>query len=99
MKINKNQILKDIISGDNLKEPGKDGKEKDMTLGNIVATILLTTPSTDTGFAYTIAFRIINEKEKDVELSPEEIVFIKAVMKTNEKYYPIVTGQIISILG
>ncbi len=90
MKIKDTQLVSPI-TGEDLKN-GEDI----LKLFSTISNILLTTKTADPAKSYTIAFKIIKEKECD--LTSEEITHIKETVKASEAWLPIVTGQVIELL-
>jgi len=76
-------------------ESFKDG-EKDLTLRKVICAIISTTKSPDPLLSYLLTERIA--KNDEVELTSEEVVFIKSLVKEST-YLPYIQGTILNLLG
>ena len=81
-------------------KPYKSGDE-DLTLGKAVANILAITNSKDPIKSTVLAMSFY--KEKEVEVSAEDIVFIKGIITTaaakpDAPYIPLIMGQVLQSL-
>lgn len=94
MKIKCKEVLKTLQG-----QPIKDGKEE-LTLGMTVANILLQ-PRQDKKFstlkAFSLAQKFFNENE--VDLDDADLKTLKELLETDTFFSPLVTGQILKILG
>lgn len=88
MKLNTKIVLK-TPEGENY----KDG-DKELTLGTVVGATLATTKSNDPWKSY----KLTNDFTKpSVDIKPEDVVFIKELLKESA-YFPYIVGQVIDIL-
>lgn len=91
MKIKTKTILKD-----NQGKPLPDG-DKDMLLGGLLGFALSHVKNGNDMRSYQLAQKIV-EAKTEVELSTEEVVFVKEVLQKCDFMTPIYTGQAMSIL-
>jgi len=98
MKLNVLTTLKNI-NGDDLIEPNEKGEARKITLRMVFVNALMAPEQKDTGDQklekYILATDI--QKNDEVEVSPEQIVLLKAAVA--KPYGPVVVGPVFQILN
>lgn len=82
-------------------EPYKDDNGGSLTLGKVLAIVLITTQATDPLRSYLLTSKIAGKDE--AELSADEIVYLKEILKKNAEsqmptYNPHILGQSIYLI-
>lgn len=91
MKIKSSQVLLGL-DGEKLDNNGKG----ELTVGKAISNILSITKSDNQIMSWYLAQEFY--KKPEVTLKAEEIVFLKEIIKKNELYFPIVTGQLLDLI-
>lgn len=96
MKIDTRKVLT-TIKGENY----KDG-ENDLTLGEVLANVLTIQKTPNPWKQYRLS-NDIAKSDGELELSAEDIVFLKKALEDNAKgdmtrYFPVIIGQAIDML-
>lgn len=82
----------------NLKgEPFEDSDKNPLTVGKMIAAALANTKSPDPLKSYVLATKFY-EATENLEVSAEDVVFIKNIIKATEGNTPVVLGQLIKAL-
>ena len=97
MRIPTNQILKQLNGDPYTREVPGTATPAEVTLGFAVSNILSLTKSDEPLRSFTLAQKFYAEPE--VEVSAEEIVFIKKLITESNVYIPYVTGSILSFFN
>lgn len=91
MIFNTKTILKDLQG-----EPIVDEEGVELTLGRSLSNALANIPSKNPWKSYMLAKKVY--ENDNVELSSEDIVFIKEVVTSSSRVMPLTAGQMIDIL-
>lgn len=91
MNININYVLKDL--------QGKDihVDEKPLTAKEIIITVLLRSNENQYN-SYMLAKKISDDESEEIDLSSEDITYIKSTLMKDKGYIALVTGQVIELL-
>lgn len=89
-KVSTKIVLKDF-KGESLKNG-----EKDLTIGDVVSTVLAGKSSNPT-LAWSLGKKFATENE--IDLKAEDIVFLKKEVEASEAWFAIVQGQVLEILS
>lgn len=90
------------MEGEPMREPGPDGKERDITLGIVLGAAMLADTKVE-GMTLTIldrlelARRFRGTKEPEIKVSTNEQ--IKKIVTENFKHSPLIAGQALELLG
>lgn len=100
MKINTTLVIKNV-KGEPYMEAAAEGKKaKELTLGSTISQMLSTTKSENDLQSFLLAQKFYQQKE--VEISSEDVVFIKNQFKAARElpgaFYPYIVGQILQVL-
>lgn len=91
MKINSKQFIKNLDG-----TVADNGGKGELTVGKALANILSVTKSDNQVMSWYLAQEFY--KKPEVNLKSEEVVFLREIIKKNEFYFPLVTGQLLELI-
>ena len=89
------------LKGEVVKQNDVNGNKLSLTVGEVLANIILAPHQNKNGFrplkAYELAQKFMSQPE--VEIDESELIQIKEIVEVNEAYVPLITAQVIKMLN